>query len=289
MNQPLLKVESISLRFGGIVALNKVSFEVKEGSVTAVIGPNGAGKTTMFNCITGFYRAQEGRLSFREADGQETDLLALLGGQWKAADLSSPFGLIKKSVYGYFGGTHRVARRGIARTFQNIRLFSEMSVIENLLVAQHLKVNRNLVAGLLLTPGFRRAEAEALELGFRWLQKLGLEKHANSLAGSLPYGSQRRLEIARAMCTKPRLVCLDEPAAGLNPRETRELSELILALRDQSKVTVLVIEHDMPLVMGISDHVVVLNYGEVIAAAAPAIVQNDPKVLAAYLGTEDEA
>ncbi len=264
----LLRVEQLSVRFGGIVALNKVNFTVQPGTITALIGPNGAGKTTAFNCITGFYKAHEGAIWLRDRDGQPQDMVQL--------------------QKGYFGGTHRVARAGIARTFQNIRLFSEMSVLENLLVAQHQLLNRNIISGIFQLPRFRASEAGALETARYWLKEVDLESSANLLAGSLPYGSQRRLEIARAMCTKPRLICLDEPAAGLNPRETEELAKLIQKLRGTHQVTVMVIEHDMSLVMGISDHVVVLNYGEVIASGPPDAVQKDPKVLSAYLGTEDE-
>lgn len=267
-NPPVLRVEDLTVRFGGIVALNQVSFTVAEHSITALIGPNGAGKTTVFNCLTGFYRANQGRILLREAAG-ERDMVSELGG--------------------FFGGTHRVAQAGIARTFQNIRLFADMSVLENLLVAQHRSLNRNLFAGLLQLASFRRAEAEAIDRAHVWLKTVGLEGSANQLAGSLSYGNQRRLEIARAMCTKPRLVCLDEPAAGLNPRETAKLSELIQKLRADHRVTVLVIEHDMSLVMGISEHIVVLNYGQVIASARPEEIRCDPKVLAAYLGAEEPA
>lgn len=264
--RPLLRVEQLCLRFGGIVALNGVNFDVQGGSITGLIGPNGAGKTSVFNCLTGFYQPTSGRILLQQEEGEQ-DLCQLLRG--------------------FFGGTHRVARAGIARTFQNIRLFSEMSVIENLLVAQHTQLKRNLISGILQLPSYRKSEAGAIERAHQWLKFVGLEAAANHLAGSLPYGSQRRLEIARAMCTRPRIICLDEPAAGLNPRETAQLSELIRRLRSEHKVTVLVIEHDMSLVMGISDHVVVLNYGEVIASAEPTAVQSDPKVLAAYLGTEE--
>ncbi len=268
MVQPLLQVENLLVRFGGILALNHVSFAVAEGSITALIGPNGAGKTTVFNCLTGFYRAHEGRILLREGEGAR-DLVRELGGFW--------------------GGTHRVARAGIARTFQNIRLFADMSVLENLLVAQHRQLNRNLISGFLQLASFRKAEAEAIDFAHFWLKTVGLEGSANQLAGALSYGNQRRLEIARSMCTRPRLICLDEPAAGLNPKETDQLAELIRALRSEHKVTVLVIEHDMSLVMGISEHIIVLNYGQVIAAADPQAIQHDPKVLAAYLGSEDQA
>ncbi len=285
MNQ-LLEVQKISLRFGGIVALNEVELSVAEGSITAIIGPNGAGKTTLFNCITGFYRPQAGAILLRDKAGLDhVDLVGLLGGGAKS--LSTPLKSLKKVLSGYFGGTHLVARAGVARTFQNIRLFSEMTVVENLLVAQHLSLNRNMISGLLNLPGYQKSERAALENAYKWLDIIGLSAYGNQSAGSLSYGNQRRLEIARAMCTNPRMICLDEPAAGLNPKETDELSNLIRKLRDEFKVTVLVIEHDMSLVMSISDHIVVLNYGQVIARGTPEAVRKDPKVLAAYLGTDD--
>lgn len=284
----ILRVEDLSVRFGGIMALNKVNFEVKAGSITGLIGPNGAGKTTVFNCLTGFYRSQGGDILLQGKNG-EVNICKLLGAKIRLADVAHPQRLLEKTYYGMFGGTHLVTRAGVARTFQNIRLFSEMSVLENLLVAQHLQVNRNIFSGLMQLPSFRRAETEAVDRAYEWLKIVKLEGFANHLAGSLAYGNQRRLEIARAMCTDPRLVCLDEPAAGLNPRETRELAELIQSLRKDHGATVLVIEHDMSLVMSISDHVVVLNYGQVIAADQPKAIQENPQVLAAYLGTETHA
>lgn len=283
---PLLKVEDLSVRFGGILALNAVNFSVEKGSITGLIGPNGAGKTTVFNCLTGFYRSQAGRILLQD-DKKNIDMRQLLGGPFELTDFTGASKFLSKLYYKFFGGTHLVTRAGIARTFQNIRLFADMSVLENLLVAQHLRVNRNVLAGLLKTRAYRVAEQEAVDRAYAWLKIVHLESEANSLAGSLSYGSQRRLEIARAMCTGPRLICLDEPAAGLNPRETHELAELIQSLRRDHGTTVLVIEHDMSLVMSISDHVVVLNYGQVIAANSPSAIQKDPKVLAAYLGTED--
>jgi branched-chain amino acid transport system ATP-binding protein len=269
MSAPLLEVRNVTMRFGGIVANRNVSFAVEPGAVTALIGPNGAGKTTMFNCITGFYRASEGQI--------------LLNGPAGPLDIGT---LITRPIT---GGSHLVTRAGIARTFQNIRLFKEMSVVENLLVAQHLVTANNLVSGVFRTPAFRRTEREAVDRAYHWLGEMNLTDDANRLAGELPYGRQRRLEIARAMCTGPKLICLDEPAAGLNPSETRELSEVILRLCKEHGQTVLVIEHDMGLVMRISDHVVVLDHGEVISDGAPEHVANDPAVIAAYLGvSEDE-
>lgn len=268
MTTPLLDVRNVTMRFGGIVANRNVSFSVERGAVTALIGPNGAGKTTMFNCITGFYRASEGEI--------------LLNGRNGPQNIGS---LMTRPVT---GGSHLVTRAGIARTFQNIRLFKEMSVVENLLVAQHRVTANNLISGVLRTQGFLRAERAAVDLAYYWLREMNLVDDANRLAGELPYGRQRRLEIARAMCTDPELICLDEPAAGLNPSETRELSEVIQSLCSGHGQTVLVIEHDMGLVMRISQHIVVLDHGEVISDGSPDHVANDPAVVAAYLGVSEE-
>ncbi|MFT0545772.1 ABC transporter ATP-binding protein [Allopusillimonas ginsengisoli] len=269
MNAPaLLQVKDLTQRFGGIIANDHISFEVAQGSVTALIGPNGAGKTTVFNCVTGFYRASEGEIFFRDGDKQlEVGKL-----------LDRPF----------VGGSHLVARAGIARTFQNIRLFKEMTVVENLLVAQHRRMDGNLLRGMVASPHFMKRENHALDEAYRWLDVMDLQAEANRLAGELSYGRQRRLEIARAMCTSPRLICLDEPAAGLNPNETELLSDLILELRAHHDVTVLLIEHDMGLVMDISDHVVVLDHGQVIARGDPDTVRNSPEVITAYLGADIE-
>ncbi|PWV60611.1 ABC transporter ATP-binding protein [Plasticicumulans acidivorans] len=266
----LLEVRNLTMRFGGIVANNDVSFDVAQGSITALIGPNGAGKTTVFNCLTGFYRASEGTIH--------------LAGDQGCAPLEVG-GLLSKPL---IGGSYLVARAGIARTFQNIRLFREMSVVENLLVAQHNHLDRNLLSGALGLRRYRQAERDGIERAFHWLRVMDLEEDANRLAGELPYGRQRRLEIARAMCTGPRLVCLDEPAAGLNPREKADLAERIQHLRNEHRVTVLLIEHDMSLVMGISEHIVVLDHGEVIAAGDPQEVKNSPAVITAYLGADDD-
>jgi len=273
------------MRFGGILALSEVDFDVQRGSVTALIGPNGAGKTTLFNCVTGFYLATAGSIRFQNGKG-EVDLIKVLGEPFRKGDFTSPLAFVERLYFKMFGGSHRVARAGVARTFQNIRLFREMTALENLLAAQHMRLNRNLLAGTFNLKAYRDSEREAVQRAYDWLKVFGLEKDANRLAGELPYGHQRHLEIARAVCTDPRLVCLDEPAAGLNPKETEELTALIRKLRDEHDITVLLIEHDMGLVMDISDYVVVLDYGKVIAKGSPQTVERDPAVLAAYLGED---
>ena len=283
----ILSVERLMMHFGGIKALNDVSLDIKRNSISALIGPNGAGKTTVFNCLTGFYKATGGSIKLN-ARGTSTDVIKVLGEPFQATDFINPAQFGSRLWFKMFGGTHLVNRAGLARTFQNIRLFREMSVVENLLVAQHMWVNRNLLAGILNTPGFRRAEEDALNHAFYWLEVVDLVDCANRLAGELSYGQQRRLEIARAMCTRPQLICLDEPAAGLNPAETEALSRIIRKLRDEHELTVLLIEHDMGMVMSISDHIVVLDHGVVIAQGGPEAIRNDPKVIAAYLGADEE-
>ncbi len=284
---PLLTVDNLTMCFGGVTALNRVHFNVQPASITALIGPNGAGKTTVFNCVTGFYRATVGsiRLYGPQGGAGGVDLLALLGEPLRVSDFWQPRRLGRRLFFKLFGGPHRVNRAGVARTFQNIRLFNELTVMENLLVAQHAQVDTGLVAGLWQTTHFRRQEREAVARAVEWLHFFDLVGDANRLAGELPYGPPRRLEMARALCTKPDLLCLDEPAAGLNPNETRDLSQLILALRDRHGLTILLIEHDMGMVMDISDHLVVLDHGEVIAQGTPTAIQQDARVLAAYLGT----
>ena len=262
----LLTVEHLTMRFGGLVAVDDVSFVAGDREITAIIGPNGAGKTTVFNCLTGFYKPSVGRLA-----------LAAGARVWPLERMSD---------------VHIAARARVARTFQNIRLFPAMSVLENLVVAQHNRLMRAsgfTVAGLLGLGGYRRAEREALALARDWLDRVGLLDRADAAAGGLPYGAQRRLEIARAMCTRPVLLCLDEPAAGLNPRETDDLNGLLRSIRDEHGIGVALIEHDMRVVMEIADHVVVLDYGRKISDGTPAAVRADPAVIRAYLGQEEEA
>ncbi|MBI1272628.1 MAG: ATP-binding cassette domain-containing protein [Alphaproteobacteria bacterium] len=267
--QILLQVSNLTMRFGGLVAVDRVSFNALENSITAVIGPNGAGKTTLFNCLTGFYRPTSGNLTLRPPGGDAGRNTAI------ALEKMPP---------------HEItARAGIARTFQNIRLFASMTALENLLVAQHTVLMRAspLSFGALLNfPKFRKSEERAIEKARFWLEQMDLLPHANRPAGELPYGAQRRLEIARAMCTDPCLLCLDEPAAGLNPSESAALGKLLVRICREQKIGVLLIEHDMSVVMGISNHIVVLDYGRKIAEGAPEDIRSNPAVIQAYLGED---
>ncbi|WP_417225228.1 high-affinity branched-chain amino acid ABC transporter ATP-binding protein LivG [Amphritea sp.] len=255
MSQLLLDVNGLTMRFGGLVAVNGVNLKVKNRQIVSVIGPNGAGKTTVFNCLSGFYIPTEGSVMLKD-----------------------------KQIAGL--KDYQISRKGLVRTFQHVRLFQKMTVIENMLVAQHRHMNTNLLSGLLKTPNYRRLEKDAMNHAAHWLEEVGLQEFANREAGNLSYGQQRRLEIARCMVTQPELLMLDEPAAGLNPNETKELDELIIKLRDEHEISILLIEHDMSLVMGISDHIYVIAQGTPLANGTAEQIKGNPDVIKAYLGEE---
>jgi branched-chain amino acid transport system ATP-binding protein len=264
MNKGLLKVENLTMKFGGLTAVDNLSFSANNNEITSIIGPNGAGKTTVFNCLTGFYKPTEGEMFL----SKNNETIAL-----------------KKFT------DYKIAQKAkVARTFQNIRLFPAMSVLENLLVAQH---NELMVAsgysifGILNLKRYKDKEREAINKAKYWLDIIGLTNRADDNAGDLPYGDQRKLEIVRAMCIEPKLLCLDEPAAGLNPKESSELNKLLEFIKNDKKTGILLIEHDMSVVMGISDHVVVLNYGKKIFQGSPVETRNSKAVIEAYLGVDE--
>lgn len=261
----LLEVEHLTMRFGGLVAIDDVSFDAADRQISSIIGPNGAGKTTVFNCLSGFYQPSVGRLTLHQPDSR----------------------FYLERLEGY-----RISQEArVARTFQNIRLFSQMTVLENLIVAQHnalMQASGFTIFGLLGMARYRDAERQAVDKARYWLDKVGLIAQADIEAGNLPYGDQRRLEVIRAMCTEPALLCLDEPAAGLNPRESADLNELLVFIRDEHRIGLLLIEHDMSVVMEISDHIIVLDYGRKISDGSPEMVRNDPNVIRAYLGEEED-
>ena len=267
MSQPLLTVNNLTMRFGGLTAVDSVTFDVYRNHITAVIGPNGAGKTTAFNCITGFYKPTDGQIVLRHKDDKE----------FKLEEMED----------------FRISQHAkVARTFQNIRLFGGMTVLENLMIAQHnhlMKASAYTIGGIFNTPSYQRAQEAAKKKALSWMDRVGITDRADDPAAALPYGAQRKLEIARAMCTDPVLLCLDEPAAGLNPKESEELNALLRSIRDHDDVGILLIEHDMSVVMEISDHVVVLDYGKKIAEGSPAQIKRDPAVIRAYLGEPDDS
>ncbi len=264
-DQPLLSVTGLTMRFGGLVAVDSVNLTAETNKITALIGPNGAGKTTIFNCLTGFYKPTSGELTLNRPGQSPVSLQTLAG--------------------------YQVSRHGVVRTFQNIRLFPRMTVLENLLVAQHVGLMKKAafgVAGLIGLKGWRAAEKEAIDRARFWIDRLDLTNVADEEAGNLSYGVQRRVEIARAMNTNPLLLCLDEPAAGLNPKETGALGDLLRGIREQFGIGILLIEHDMGLVMGISDRIHVVEYGRKIAEGTPEQIRSDERVIKAYLGEPDE-
>ncbi len=259
--EPILNVKNLTMKFGGLTALDSVDISIKKGEIAALIGPNGAGKTTFFNCITGIYEPTEGSVEITPP-GKPTD--TLLG--------------LKPNI---------VTERGLARTFQNIRLFHGMTVLENVMIGRHCRLHSGILGAMLKPKSQRLEEQQAVTDSYEILEKIGLDQYVNEMAINLPYGAQRRLEIARALATDPFLLLLDEPAAGMNPQETKELDDLIIWLRDNEDVSILLIEHDMKLVMSLSDNIHVVDYGKKIAEGTAQEIKNNPQVIKAYLGDED--
>ncbi len=262
-NAPILEVNDLSMVFGGLKAVDNVSLKIDKGEIVALIGPNGAGKTTFFNCVTGVYVPTHGEVKVNTPEGKSFILNGL-----------------KPNV---------INEKGLARTFQNIRLFSNMTVLENVMIGRHQCLKSGIFSSVLRTPANRREEEKVLEDSYEILKKIGLDEYVNELASNLPYGAQRRLEIARAMATEPFLLLLDEPAAGMNPQETNELVELILRLRKEEDISILLIEHDMSLVMTLSERIYVVDYGKMIAEGTPQEIKNNPQVIKAYLGEDIDA
>lgn len=261
--EPILEVKALTMDFGGLRALDSIDLEVHKDQIVALIGPNGAGKTTFFNCITGIYKPTKGEM------------------------LIAPQGKKKKRLNGL--KPNHVTESGLARTFQNIRLFQNMTVLENVMIGRHCRMHAGIPGAIIKNPATKREEKQAVDDSYRILEKIGLEQYVNEYAKNLPYGAQRRLEIARAMATEPFILLLDEPAAGMNARETKELDDLIIRIRDQEKISILLIEHDMKLVMSLSDMIYVVDYGKKIAQGTPAEIKNNPDVIKAYLGEDADA
>lgn len=262
--EPILEVKKLCMDFGGLRALNQVDFNIFEGEITALIGPNGAGKTTFFNCISGIYKPTSGEVLMRR-----------------------PGSSSKVLVNGF--RPSKVAALGMTRTFQNIRLFQNMTVLENVMIGRHPRTKSGILSSIIRSSGMKNEEKSIIDDSYRFLEKMELSDLANEFAKNLSYGAQRRLEIARALAGEPFLILLDEPAAGMNPQETLELDELIRKIRDDDKISILLIEHDMKLVMNISERIYVLDYGSIIASGDPAHIKSNPAVIKAYLGEEENA
>ncbi|WP_456397392.1 ABC transporter ATP-binding protein [Desulfurobacterium sp.] len=263
MSEPILDVRNLTMQFGGLKAVDNVSLQIYPEQIVALIGPNGAGKTTFFNCVTGIYKPTAGDIYLRTKDGRNVRINGMK--------------------------PNRITELGLARTFQNIRLFPNMTALENVMVGRHCRTKSWILGAIFRGPRTRKEEKETIEKSYELLKLVGLEKYVNELAKNLPYGAQRRLEIARALATEPSVLLLDEPAAGMNPKETAELMDLIYHIRDNENVSILLIEHDMKLVMNISEVVYVMEYGKLLAKGTPEEIRHNPAVIKAYLGEEHNA